>query len=167
MPFNGNVAAKYLVMASQVIAWCTVSVMLLRKGLNQVQTSSQHQNNDGNSFGNNTASTDDQDTKAFNNNGTPAIVAGIIMIAIALIMLIISPTIMFMKILEKRKERRRTAILESPPKYEDVVESAPRYSSLFVFNSHGDITLLSTGKIVQNKNTTTNEKPTTRVDKPL
>lgn len=35
--------------------------------------------------------------------------------------------------------------LESPPKYEDVVESAPRYSSLFVFNNDGEMMLLSEG----------------------
>lgn len=48
-------------------------------------------------------------TKSFDDNGVPAVVAGVIMITIAVIMLIISPTIMLMKMVERRKRR----ILES------------------------------------------------------
>jgi len=127
MPINGNALAKYLVMVSQVIAWCTVSAMLLRRGLNQVNAASQQPPsplsydskpyggpdmafNDSNATS--TAATDSNHQKhgtsaekSFNENGTPAVVAGVVMIAIAVIMLIISPTIMVMKIIEKRKKR--------------------------------------------------------------
>lgn len=48
--------------------------------------------------------------KSFDDSGTPAVVAGVIMIAIAVIMLIISPTIMFMKMIEKRKNRIFNAV---------------------------------------------------------
>ncbi|KAF0769080.1 Uncharacterized protein FWK35_00010118 [Aphis craccivora] len=165
MPINGNALAKYLVMVSQVIAWCTVSAMLLRRGLNQVNAASQQPPsplsydskpyggpdmafNDSNATS--TAATDSNHhkhgtsaEKSFNENGTPAVVAGVVMIAIAVIMLIISPTIMVMKIIEKRKKRILDTELESPPKYEDVVESAPRYSSLFVFNNDGEMALVT------------------------
>ncbi|XP_025197038.1 uncharacterized protein LOC112595865 [Melanaphis sacchari] len=167
MPFNGNALAKYLVMLSQVIAWCTVSAMLLRRGLNQVNAASQqpplpssygNKSYDGpdaafdDSNASSTVATDSDHhqhgtsvmaEKSFNENGAPAVVAGIVMIAIAVIMLIISPTIMVMKIIEKRKKRILDTELESPPKYEDVVESAPRYSSLFVFNNDGEMALVS------------------------
>jgi len=49
-------------------------------------------------------------SKSFDNNGTPAVVAGVIMIAIAVIMLIISPTIMVIKMVEKRKKRILEAV---------------------------------------------------------
>ncbi|KAL4121843.1 hypothetical protein QTP88_014275 [Uroleucon formosanum] len=163
MPINGNALAKYLVMVSQVIAWCTVSAMLLRRGLNQVNASSQQPLSSSYSSkpyggsvaafgGSNTTSTAATDTghhrqetpeKSFDENGAPAVVAGVVMIAIAVIMLIISPTIMVMKMIEKRKKRILDTELESPPKYEDVVESAPRYSSLFVFNNDGEMALVS------------------------
>ncbi|XP_026808206.1 uncharacterized protein LOC113550517 [Rhopalosiphum maidis] len=168
MPINGNALAKYLVMVSQVIAWCTVSAMLLRRGLNQVNAASQQppspSSYDGNKpyggpdtiFGDSnatsTAATDSDHhqhgtlvvtEKSFGENGAPAVVAGVVMIAIAVIMLIISPTIMVMKMIEKRKKRILDTELESPPKYEDVVESAPRYSSLFVFNNDGEMALVS------------------------
>lgn len=133
MPINGNVLAKYLVMVSQVIAWCTVSVMLLRRGMNQVSAVTQpsplsYNNNNNNAYGSTAgvpvqngardddgenATTDaavptiglrqDDETKSFDE--APAVVAGIIMITIAVIMLIISPTIMLLKIIEKRKNR--------------------------------------------------------------
>lgn len=125
MPINGNALAKYLVMVSQVIAWCTVSAMLLRRGLNQVNASSQQPPSSsygskpyGGSVavfgGSNTTSTAATDTghhrqetpeKSFDENGAPAVVAGVVMIAIAVIMLIISPTIMVMKMIEKRNKR--------------------------------------------------------------
>lgn len=123
MPFSGNALAKYLVMGSQVIAWCTVSAMLLRRGLNQVNGVAQEQQpsydkTDGTAvdgrYVNVTAATDanrhHETTKSFDNNGTPAVVAGVIMITIAVIMLIISPTIMLMKIIEKRRRRILDAV---------------------------------------------------------
>ncbi|VVC36223.1 Hypothetical protein CINCED_3A007258 [Cinara cedri] len=176
MPISGNTLAKYLVMVSQVIAWCTVSAMLLRRGLNQVnavgntETTTQrpaaplyvnetHNDDDPvavmaataetvlrNGLDNETAGVHraaGPTARTLENSGTPAVVAGIIMITIAVIMLIISPTIMLMKMIEKRNKRILDAELESPPKYEDVVESAPRYSSLFVFNNDGEMALLS------------------------
>ncbi|XP_050544101.1 uncharacterized protein LOC126907097 [Daktulosphaira vitifoliae] len=164
MPLNGNMVAKYLVMVSQVIAWCMVSVMLLRKGFSQVQESTHIQNHNSSEVGNSTIPKNPE-VQSFDNSGTTAIVAGVVMIAIALIMLIISPTIMFMKMMEKRKENIHNNILESPPKYEDVVECAPRYSSLFVFNSTGDIILLSSGKVVQKTSTLNHDISTIDVHK--
>lgn len=178
MPINGNALAKYLVMVSQVIAWCTVSAMLLRRGLNQVNANSQQQPSPSygsKSYGggsgvaigeNNETSTSATDTgqhqhgtsavaeKSFDENGAPAVVAGVVMIAIAVIMLIISPTIMVMKMIEKRKKRILDTELESPPKYEDVVESAPRYSSLFVFNNDGEMALVSENILHKEKDNT-------------
>ncbi|CAI6346651.1 unnamed protein product [Macrosiphum euphorbiae] len=177
MPINGNALAKYLVMVSQVIAWCTVSAMLLRRGLNQVNGSSQQQPSSsygskpyggsvaafGDSNATSTAATDTghhpQETpeKSFDENGSPAVVAGVVMIAIAVIMLIISPTIMVMKMIEKRKKRILETELESPPKYEDVVESAPRYSSLFVFNNDGEMALVTENILHKEKNNIQNQ----------
>jgi len=124
MPISGNALAKYLVMVSQVIAWCTVSAMLLRRGLNQVNAASQqppsslyggkpYGGDSGNSNATSTAAADTghhqhrtpEAEKSFDENGAPAVVAGVVMIAIAVIMLIISPTIMVMKMIEKRKKR--------------------------------------------------------------
>ncbi|KAL5243726.1 hypothetical protein ACI65C_011136 [Semiaphis heraclei] len=169
MPINGNALAKYLVMVSQVIAWCTVSAMLLRRGLNQVNAASQQPPSSsygskpfGESNATSTAATDTghyqhrtpEVEKSFDENGAPAVVAGVVMIAIAVIMLIISPTIMVMKMIEKRKKRILETELESPPKYEDVVESAPRYSSLFVFNNDGEMALVSENILHKEKDTT-------------
>ncbi|XP_025415127.1 uncharacterized protein LOC112686880 [Sipha flava] len=154
MPINGNALAKYLVMMSQVIAWFTVSVMLLRRGLNQVNADGQQQpsmyKSEMGMIVNDTTVKPDighhnhQGTaaKPFDESGTHAVVAGVIMITIAVIMLIISPTIMLMKMVDKRNHRVLDIELESPPKYEDVVESAPRYSSLFIFNNDGEMALL-------------------------
>lgn len=117
MAISGNRLAKYLVMVSQVVAWCTVSVMLLRKGLNQVHGVTQYSNNKETMVSNYGSTTNKTTTtmnvnhaKSFDDSGTPAVVAGIIMIAIAVIMLIISPTIMLMKIIEKKKKRIRNAV---------------------------------------------------------
>lgn len=128
-------------MVSQVIAWCTVSVMLLRKGMNQVNAVAQQSSplplqpysNDSNAYepaasavhedardydsatiGVSVTATDtghhyETPPKSFDNGG-PAVVAGIVMITIAVIMLIISPTIMLLKIIEKRKKRILDAV---------------------------------------------------------
>ncbi|XP_022168069.1 uncharacterized protein LOC111032145 [Myzus persicae] len=178
MPINGNALAKYLVMVSQVIAWCTVSAMLLRRGLNQVNAASQQPpassssssssyGGSGSAFGDSNATSPAATAtghhqhgtpavveKSFDENGAPAVVAGVVMIAIAVIMLIISPTIMVMKMIEKRKKRILDTELESPPKYEDVVESAPRYSSLFVFNNDGEMALVSENILHKEKDNT-------------
>jgi hypothetical protein len=117
MPINGNALAKYLVMMSQVIAWFTVSVMLLRRGLNQVNADGQQQpsmyKSEMGMIVNDTTVKPDighhnhQGTaaKPFDESGTHAVVAGVIMITIAVIMLIISPTIMLMKMVDKRNHR--------------------------------------------------------------
>lgn len=153
MPVNGNTLAKYLVMVSQVVAWCTVSAMLLRRGLNQVnavgdtvvtaqrptplyvnKTYDDDDDDDddsggggavavsatvrdvdrtGHGGGNGSANMHraaGQSTKSLDENGAPAVVAGIIMITVAVIMLIISPTIMLMKMIEKRNKRLLDAV---------------------------------------------------------
>lgn len=141
MPINGNTLAKYLVMVTQVVAWCTVSAMLLRRGLNQVHTvphttaattqqpmpsynktvmvatDETAQGNDWTGPGNETGDqhrAEAPTTRSLDGNGTPAVMAGIIMITIAVIMLIISPTIMLMKMIEKRKKRILNAVSKSP-----------------------------------------------------
>lgn len=116
MPINGNALAKYLVMMSQVIAWCTVSVMLLRRGLSQVNADAQQQpsmyGKTGTIIVNDTTAASGTEhhnqgtaAKPFDESGTPAVVAGVVMITIAVIMLIISPTIMLIKMVDKRKHR--------------------------------------------------------------
>lgn len=125
MSISGNTVAKYLVMVSQVIAWCTVSVMLLRRGLHQVHAVAQQPPlyDNGTSDGNRTATAVPADgrqpevARSFDETGTPAVVAGVIMIAIAVIMLIISPTIMLMKMIEKRKKRILEEVSGRPPFY--------------------------------------------------
>lgn len=115
MPVSCNALAKYLVMASQMIAWCTVSAMLLRRGMNQVTSTGGGDQHRGNATGTAEAVTGaDQRVigpdKQFDGNGTPAVVAGVVMIAIAAIMLVVSPTVMLIKMVEKRRRRVLDAV---------------------------------------------------------
>lgn len=112
MPVSGNTLAKYLVIVSQVIAWFTVSVMLLQRGMNQVNAVPAADDQVGNTT---TAAAvaptavaghrESTAAKSLDNSGTPAVVAGVVMIAIAAIMLIVSPVVILMKMMEKRKRR--------------------------------------------------------------
>lgn len=117
MPVSGNTLAKYLVIVSQVIAWFTVSVMLLRRGMNQVNAVPAA--DDG--VGNATAAAspavaghrEPTAAKSLDNSGTPAVVAGFVMISVAAIMLIVSPAVMLMKMIEKRKRRMLDAVSDT------------------------------------------------------
>lgn len=115
MPVSCNALAKYLVMASQMIAWCTVSAMLLRRGMNQVTSTGAGDQHRGNATGtaDAVAGADQRvvgPDRQFDGNGTPAVVAGVVMIAIAAIMLVVSPTVMLIKMIEKRRRRVLDAV---------------------------------------------------------
>ncbi|XP_039281469.1 uncharacterized protein LOC111055523 [Nilaparvata lugens] len=111
---SGKHWAGRVVAAVQILSWSAVSCLLLNKGLTNINNA----------------------TKVAEQGKEPrGMTSGVVMVATASFMLLVSPTILIIKFIEARRRRKRLQISEEdlPPSYEQAMHSsAPRYSTLFL-----------------------------------
>lgn len=146
--------ANRIVLCIQLVCWCSVSGLLLHRGISNLHRIHDTRADYGLSH-NASCNCTDNSTVISNQKAQRQMhgqFAGIVMIVIAGIMFIISPSFLVIKLLEIRRRRQRIRRIteeDRPPRYEDVTESAPRYSALFNITETGEFALQEN---IQNEN---------------
>lgn len=138
--------ANRIVLCIQLLCWCSVSGLLLHRGISNLRRIHDTRADDGlslnvscNYIDNSTVITTQKTQRHMHGQ-----FSGVVMIVIAGIMFIISPCFLVIKLLEIRRRRQRIRRIteeDRPPRYEDVTESAPRYSALFNITETGEFSL--------------------------
>lgn len=153
-----------LVILVQIVSWCSVGGLLVLRGITTLSNDTDDNPLEVNSTsavsGTTSSSEEDQDAKNTTSAGAASVQqnstspptpqrtgvkinpSSAILITIGTTMLVIGPTLLLARILDSRRADRdgvKFSKVDPPPSYDDVVDRAPRYSSLFQVTESGEL----------------------------
>ncbi|XP_069689977.1 uncharacterized protein [Periplaneta americana] len=144
-----------VVILVQIISWCAVGALLILRGVTTLTidggdglpaTVTPHTNSSSEVEADTGAPEGAERNATSSQRSSKVNPSAAILITVGTTMLVIGPTLLLARLIDSRRHDRHSvkfSKVDPPPSYDEVVDKAPRYSSLFQVTESGELIAIS------------------------